>query len=92
MVDETGNIDEELLAARDEAIAASIKRALDYKRALAAQMRREAAELETSARRIEAAVKAQKWWHLESVLDDEEIESLCEVSPVDLLGAIHEGP
>ena len=73
------------LCERDERVADSLRYVLEYKRNLAADMRREASELETQARRIEQAVTAGKWWELEGLIDSEDIESLCEISPTKLM-------
>lgn len=74
------------LIARDERVAESISYKVNYQRELAEQMMRDARELLASARRTEQAVREEAWWELEGILDREDIESLCEVSPSDLLG------
>ena len=75
--------DEEKLQERDVRVSKSISYGLQYKRDLAEQMRRDAAELEKQARRIESAVLAGRWWELEGLLEQDDIESLCQCEPCD---------
>jgi hypothetical protein len=73
------------LEERDDRVTASIVEALKYNRDLADQMRWDAMTLEKEAREIEKAVEHQAWWKLEHLLAKEDIESLCNISPSDLL-------
>jgi hypothetical protein len=68
-----------------EKIAARLREARDDARARARDARREAEEAEEEAREIEEAVKAEKWYELGGYLTSAEIDSLCDISPQDLL-------
>ncbi len=85
MENKTADEVEAELMKRDEAAQKAILRVIKYKRDLAQRMRDDAEDLEKQARRIEQDTKACRWWALEGVLENDEIESLCEVSPIDLL-------
>lgn len=76
---------EEELGERDLKIAKDLTYVITHNRSLAEQMRRDATELEKQARFIEQEVRAVRWFNLSGYLEDDEIESLCEVSPVNLL-------
>jgi hypothetical protein len=78
--------DEAELQARDEKVEKTLRGVLRYKRDQARELRDQANELERQARDIETAVKAEWWWDLHPYLGDDTIESLCNVSPADLLG------
>ncbi len=78
---------DELIAldVRDERVRETLIKAIDDRRADAARMRGEADELERTARAIELAVRAEKWWELEWLLGKDDTESLCDWSPAGLL-------
>lgn len=84
--DKAPELSEDELAERDERIRNWLWQVVREKRGLADQLAYEAEELRKQSARILAAARAEKWWELESVLEDSEIESLCNVSPTDLLG------
>ena len=46
---------------------------------------REARNMRREAVRIRDAVKGERWWELRGLLSVAEIESLCEISPTNLL-------
>jgi hypothetical protein len=74
------------LGERDERVREQLLYVINYKRGLADEMRRTVTELERDARAIEKAVKAERWSDVEEYLDEDDIESLSNVSPKDLLG------
>lgn len=76
---------EDELAERDGRVRYALLSAIEYKRNLAEEHRRDAAELEKQVRLIRKNAKEEKWYNLEDYLDDDDVESLSEVSPADLL-------
>jgi hypothetical protein len=77
---------EDELAHRDDRVRDEILRVIREKEALARQMELDARELRTQVARFRASVKREAWYELEAILEDEDIESLCSISPTDLLG------
>ena len=77
---------EDELAERDDRVSDALRYAIKYKRDLARQMRDGAADLESQARYIEQEAKAERWLNLEGHLEQSDVESLCSVSPTNLLG------
>jgi len=71
---------------RDERVRDELLNLIKYQTNLAEEKRREANELERSVRLLRQHVKEEKWYELEGALEDDDIESLSEVSPKDLLG------
>ena len=83
---EINDHDEAALEARDIEAADTIRKTLKRWRDQADECDREAQELRADARRLEVAVGVEAWWTLKGILDEETIESLCNVSPKNLLG------
>lgn len=89
-------VEECALEARDEAARTRILYTLSVYDNQAREARELAYQAESAARRLRAAVKSERWWELEELFGndidgvpdgfDSMVESLCEVSPVDLLG------
>ena len=77
---------EAALQTRDDRVAKTIREAIAYKRDLARQMRDEAKDLERQAAEIEEAAKTGHYERLERLLGREDTESLCAITPDDLLG------
>jgi hypothetical protein len=63
-------------AALQERVQDAISYAIKYKRDLARQLREQAHELESDARRIEMLAGAKRWMALEGVIDPEDIKAL----------------
>ena len=78
--------EEAALQERDERAATTIRYAITYKRDLARQMRDEAKELERQAIEIELAARSGHFERLEDLLGKDDTNSLCAVTPDDLLG------
>lgn len=74
------------LGERDERVRDELLAIIHYKRGLADELQRTVKELQADARAIEKAAKAERWSDLEEYLDGDDIESLSNVSPKDLLG------
>lgn len=51
------------------------------RRATARDLREQAHACEQRATMVEEAVRTQKWYKLEGILENAEIESLCSISP-----------
>ena len=78
-------ITEEQLQDRDEQVCNELQSIIKYKSDLADEMGRQARELRLEAEKIRVAVLNEKWWELKGYLTQEEIESLCQISPTNLL-------
>lgn len=81
----TPDTDEAALNARDERVARKLREAIEAAREAAREAREQAAAAEATASRIEAAVRSERWYELPGVLSNDEIESLCSISPAGLL-------
>ena len=77
---------EDELAERDERIRQELLSIIKDKQRLAKEHREEAAGLEADVRHIRRNVMAEKWYELEDYLEDDDVDSLSDVSPADLLG------
>lgn len=77
--------DEAALTARDERIAAQLSGIIKTNEEEIRALRGQIAWLEGQNDRIEDAARKEKWWRLEGTLAAADVESLCNVSPVDLL-------
>lgn len=75
---------EEALDRRDVRVARELAQVLNRKQELVRELQEQKRQLERQIYEINAAVKAEKWHALGDVLDQEDIESLCEWSPVNL--------
>lgn len=73
------------LVRRDERVARKLTNEIDDLRSRARDLREEAAQCERQAREIETSTRREEWWKLGWILDNEDIESLCNISPTDLL-------
>ena len=82
---EGGRVDE-ALADRDERVESILRAKLNDMLSEARDARDLAAWLEREAKRILDAARGERWYELEGVLTARDVESLCNVSPTDLLG------
>lgn len=78
-------IDEAALQERDERCATLIESELAYYTFLELEAEYAAREARRNIRRIEEAVQQEAWYKLRNILNSEDIESLCEISPINLL-------
>ena len=77
---------EEQLVERDEYIAKALRGLVQNKIEAAREAQEMATRLQSEAKRIEQAVKHEEWWRLKAYLTENDIESLCSISPKNLLG------
>jgi hypothetical protein len=82
------NLTDDELGERDERVRGELLAIIHYKRGFVDELQRMIKELQADARAIEKAAKAERWSDLEEYLDGDDIESLSNVSPTDLLGEV----
>lgn len=80
------NMTDAELVNRDERIARVLSTEIEELRQRTADLRAEAARCERQARDMELAANREEWWKLGGVISSDDIESLCQVSPTNLLG------
>ena len=73
------------LCERDERIKEELKYVIDCKIALARQFEEDARQMRNDITRITKAINDEKWWELDDILEERDIESLCNISPKGLL-------
>lgn len=78
--------EEARLQKRDDCTLAKLTNALDIAAEEIREARNTIEEKTEEIRRVREAVREGRWYELRSYLSEATIESLCDVSPVDLLG------
>jgi hypothetical protein len=81
---EAAGVEEAWLEARDDRVRAKLEKALNDAYNEAQEAQRLIDEKNNEIRRVRKATREGHWYDLRSYLTEAEIESLCEVSPVDL--------
>lgn len=81
-------MNEDSMSKRDARARTTLQNAISSLRTEAGDLREQAAACEAAAKRIESAVRRERWWELERLLGGDVVESLCECSPADLLSHI----
>lgn len=72
--------EEEELTARDEAVKQKLLLAMQ-------DAERQMEEAQATLSLVRDATRQEHWWKLRGILSQKEIESLCNISPVDLLAS-----
>lgn len=73
------------LETRDDVVRKKINDELRHIREMKEILRQDLETLERQGRDILRAVDSEQWWKLKGVLSGSEIESLCNISPSNLL-------
>ena len=77
--------DQKFLEMRDERIAEILKAAIHGALFEAQDLEEQARTLRKYARQIEESTAGERWYELKGILESADIESLSDVSPVNLL-------
>lgn len=74
------------IAERDDRVETTLRARLAEIRAERDAVREQLLGLDNYEAHILTAARDEKWWQLKGLLSEADIESLCESSPVNLLG------